>query len=47
MLNRLWVRDIVLIESADIALGEGAPLVYAKRAYRNLGLPLEAMPAAA
>ena len=34
-------------EVADIALGDGAPLVYAKRAYRGLGLPLEALPQAA
>ncbi len=34
-------------EVADIALGDGAPLVYAKRAYRGLGLPLEALAVAA
>ena len=34
-------------EVADIALGDGAPLVYAKRACRGLGLPLEALPQAA
>ena len=34
-------------EVADIALGDGAPLIYAKRAYRGLGLPLEALPQAA
>jgi flavin reductase len=32
---------------AEVALGEGAPLVYAKRAYRNLGLPLDALVSAA
>ncbi len=32
---------------AEVALGEGAPLVYAKRAYRNLGLPLDALVPAA
>ncbi len=32
---------------AEVALGEGAPLVYAKRAYRNLGLPLDALAPAA
>ena len=34
-------------EVADLALGDGAPLVYAKRAYRGLGSPFKAMAAAA
>ncbi len=32
---------------AEVALGEGAPLIYARRAYRNLGLPLDALVPAA
>ena len=32
---------------AEVALGEGAPLVYAKRVYRNLGRPLDALAPAA
>lgn len=38
---------IFIGEVADIALGNGAPLVYAKRAYRGLGSPLETLAAAA
>ncbi len=38
---------IFIGEVADIALGNGAPLVYAKRAYRGLGSPFKAMAAAA
>ncbi len=30
-------------EVAEVALGSGAPLVYARRAYRNLGTPLDAV----
>jgi len=41
------IHYVFIGEVADIAIGDGAPLVYAKRAYRGLGLPLEAMAAAA
>ncbi len=34
-------------EVAEVALGAGAPLIYARRAYRNLGTPLDAPAAAA
>lgn len=32
---------------AELALGQGAPLVCAQRAYGNLGLPLDALTPAA
>ncbi len=40
-------HSVFIGEIAEIALGEGAPLVYAKRAYRNLGRPLDALVPAA
>jgi flavin reductase len=36
-------HTIFIGKVADVALGRGAPLLYAKRAYRNLGLPLDAL----
>jgi flavin reductase len=34
-------------EVAEVALGAGTPLIYARRAYRNLGTPLDALAPAA
>ena len=39
-------HHIFIGEVAEVALGAGAPLIYARRAYRNLGTPLDAAAAA-
>ena len=35
-------HHIFIGEVAEVALGEGAPLIYARRTYRSLGIPLDA-----
>ncbi len=39
---RQGTHSVFIGEVADVALGDGAPLVYAQRAYRDLGRPLAA-----
>ena len=39
---RQGTHSVFIGEVAEVALGEGAPLVYAQRAYRDLGQPLAA-----
>ncbi len=44
---RQGTHQVFFAEVAEVALGDGAPLVYARRAYRNLGTPLKALAPAA
>ncbi len=44
---RQGTHQVIFGEVAEVALGGGAPLIYARRAYRNLGAPLDRLAPAA